>query len=436
MTEPAADAAIPIAGATSALSRGVVAAVVQQHVEDATVLHASRSALLKAPHVKLHHLQRFDDRLAAHLDGLLVGGRPALALCEAALESPHPSALFVAAIPAIEAKNTAMLDRLIALVQALPECRSGLIAALGWMEREQLRGVVAGLLGSDDSARRQIGVAASAAHRIDPGLVAQRRCEDPDAAVRARALRAAGELGKCELVSTLTAALRDDDDATCRFWAAWSAVLLGDRVGALDYLKLVALAEGPCQARAWQLTLQASPVADARALLQQIARDSAQVSGLIRGAGFSGDPTYVPWLIARMEDDALARAAGEAFSMITGADLAELDLEREPPEQASGPNDDPEDADVAMDPDESLPWPDRERVQSWWTCNGGRFAAGTRHFLGAVLSRGVCLQALRSGLQRQRIAAAHYLCLLAPGTPLFEWRAPARRQQRELAQWT
>jgi hypothetical protein len=35
--------------------------------------------------------------------------------------------------------------------------------------------------------------------------------------------------------------------------------------------------------------------------------------------------------------------------------------------------------------------------------------------------------------QRQRILAAHYLCLLDPGTPLFNTSAPAWRQQRWLA---
>jgi hypothetical protein len=33
----------------------------------------------------------------------------------------------------------------------------------------------------------------------------------------------------------------------------------------------------------------------------------------------------------------------------------------------------------------------------------------------------------------QRILAAHYLCLLEPGTPLFNTSAPALRQQRLLA---
>ena len=49
----------------------------------------------------------------------------------------------------------------------------------------------------------------------------------------------------------------------------------------------------------------------------------------------------MPWLIARMDDQKLARLAGEAFSVITGLDLARLDLELKPPEGIDGgPNDD------------------------------------------------------------------------------------------------
>ena len=59
-----------------------------------------------------------------------------------------------------------------------------------------------------------------------------------------------------------------------------------------------------------------------------------------------------------------------------------------------------------------------------------------RYFLGKPLSRAHCIEVLKNGYQRQRIAAAYHLCLLNPSTPLFEWRAPAWRQQRELAQMT
>jgi uncharacterized protein (TIGR02270 family) len=413
--------------------RPAVAAVLEQHSDDAAILHATRTRLTRAPHVNVRFLRRFDDRLAAHLDGLAVAGDDAWALCEAGLESPHASAVFVAAIRAIQDPHAGKLDRLIALVQAVPECAPGLISAFGWLDREHLRGVVAKLLGATDPARRVLGIAASALHRIDPGLIAARRLEDADAAARARALRTAGELGKRELVSMLAGAILDEDSA-CRFWAARSAVLLGDRQNALEQLKAVALQEGAQQARALQLALQAMPMAAAHGMLQQFARDPAKARTLLQGAGCVGDPAYIPWLIGHMTGDKLARLAGEAFSMITGVDLAELDLERDPPEAiGAGPNDDPDDGNVDMDADEDLPWPDGTRVQAWWTQHGARFTQGVRHFVGAPVSRNHCVDVLKNGYQRQRVAAAYHLCLQNPGTPLFEWRAPAWRQQHELA---
>jgi hypothetical protein len=53
--------------------------------------------------------------------------------------------------------------------------------------------------------------------------------------------------------------------------------------------------------------------------------------------------------------------------------------------------------------------------------------------MGSAPAREHCLQVLKEGYQRQRMAAAEYLCLIAPGTSLFNTRAPAWRQQRWLA---
>jgi uncharacterized protein (TIGR02270 family) len=86
-----------------------------------------------------------------------------------------------------------------------------------------------------------------------------------------------------------------------------------------------------------------------------------------------------------------------------------------------------------MDPDDSLPWPDQAKLQQWWTTNAQQFQSGVRYFVGAPVTRAHCLQVLKDGFQRQRMAAAEYLCLLQPGTPLFNISAPAWRQQRWLA---
>lgn len=418
-----------------AARRAPIPAVLRQHVDDAADLHAIRTRLCTAPHVKLEHLRRFDDRLAAHLDALAIAGPPARRLCETALEAAAPSAVFTATVQALGSRDVEWLERLLALAEVLPPVRDGLVAAFGWAEPEQLRGTVATLLRSENPLRRYLGVAACGMHRVDPGLGTSRLLNDPDARVRARAWRTAGELGRHELAPAAAAALSAEKDPGCRYWLAWAAVLLGNRGPALQAAAQIGTVPGEHQEEAFGLALQALPLDAAHELLRPLARGAAQIRRVvIRGAGVVGDPTYLPWLLGHMTDDALARLAGESFSAITGIDLAALDLERKPPEDLqSGPSDDPEDARVHPDADDGLPWPDAAKVRSWWDANAHRFQRGTRHFMGEPLNRENCLRVLAQGCQRQRIAAAISLALLSPGEPLFEWRAPARRQQSALA---
>jgi uncharacterized protein (TIGR02270 family) len=343
--------------------------------------------------------------------------------------------MFVAAVVAIESGHPENLERLWALSQTMPEVQRSMRAAFGWVEPDRLRGIARRLLNATDPLRRLTGVAVCAMHRVDPGFATARHFEDSEPQIRARTWRAAAELGRHQLVTTAAAVALAEEDTACQFWAAWAAVLLGDKHNALKLLARIAVESGPYRARAFQTAIQAMTIDAAHRLMRQLAQDSASVRWLIRGAGLVGDPQYVPTLIGFMERDPLARLAGEAFSLITGLDLAWLDLERKPPENfESGPNDDPNNPSVEMDEDDGLPWPDRDLVQAWWNANAHRFQPGVRYFMGEPLNRENCMRVLKEGFQRQRIAAALYLPLLSPGTPLFEWRAPAWRQQRELAQ--
>ena len=169
-------------------------------------------------------------------------------------------------------------------------------------------------------------------------------------------------------------------------------------------------------------------------MLKELAGVRAHQRWLIQGAGLVGDPQYVPWLISQMSDEGTARLAGEAIGLITGVNLDLSLLDRPRPEGfEAGPTDDPKERDVDMDADDGLSWPDPERVRQWWDVNSARFDAGTRYFMGAPVVREHCMDVLKNGSQRQRILAAHYLCLLRPGTPLFNTSAPAWRQRALLA---
>jgi uncharacterized protein (TIGR02270 family) len=183
--------------------------------------------------------------------------------------------------------------------------------------------------------------------------------------------------------------------------------------------------------------MQAMSVKASDGVLRQLGGDEQQLRWLIEGIGIAGDSAYVPALIGQMKNARMARIAGEAFSLIAGVDFSDLNLEGPQPEKfESGPNDDVENPNSSIDPDEGFPWPDVTKVEKWWAANSSRFQKGTRYFMGAPVTREHCIDVLKYGYQRQRILAAHYLCLLEPGTPLFNTSAPAWRQQRLLARMT
>ncbi len=356
-------------------------------------------------------------------------------MCEATLEAPFPGAAFPLTVRALETRDEARLARMVALAAAAPETAPGLLAAFGWVEPSRLQGTVAALL-AGDPVSRTLGVAACAMHRVDLGGTTVRLLQDASSMVRARAYRSAGELGLGNHLQRCVAVTRAEEDPEVQFWAAWSAVLLGDRGAALDVLTTHGLQPAPHRERAYRLALQAMPIKAAHAALQRLAADKNNVRRVIQGSGIAGDPGYVPWLIKQMQDVQTARLAGEAFTLISGADLGlPPGLDRPAPEGFEArPTDDPDDPDVNTDPDDGLPWPDAEKIQAWCEANSKRLQPGVRYFMGEPVSRARGIDVLKNGYQRQRVLAAHYLCLLEPGTPLFNTSAPAWRQQKLLSQ--
>jgi uncharacterized protein (TIGR02270 family) len=414
------------------VSAGPLATVVEEHAEEASFLWLQRVAAVHAPNYSPPLLADLDERLAAHIDGLRVAGDPGWMLAEEALENEGPEDFFVATVLGIEAADGRFAG-IVERAEASAATAPGVISALGWTEPKFLSGRVKSLLDASSPFRQMVGLAACAVHRKDPGPVLDRLLISADSAVRSRALRAAGELGRLDVVGAVSNALADTK-AEARYLAARSAVLLGNRGKALEHLASAAFAPGARRVAAVQLALQAMDVDRGHDFLKQFA-DVADADRLrIIGAGIVGSVRYVPWLLEQMESAPLARLAGEAFVNITGADFNLDELETMPPETfEDGPTDDPADENVEVPEDVALPWPDVPRAKAWWDRHRSRFSASTRYFLGMPVTAASCVEVLSSGFQRQRILAAHYLCLLDPGTPLFNTSAPAWRQQGLLA---
>ncbi len=424
-------------------SRPLVLPVVQQHVEESALLRHVRSVLVRAPHVGLTQLARIDERIAAHLDGVAVAGPAGTALCLQALERPGAGEVFAVTVRALGQQDERMLNHVLALVPALPEARRGVASALGWVGREELRGVVQKLLVSTQGHERELGITACRMHLVDPGRTLAMALADEEPAVRRAALRAAAALGRVDLLDVCRRAMGDADAKTI-FWAAWASCLLGDRSASLNVLAVAAQENLPTAMPALCLAMLAS-TPEAAAALTQILSQAARAEPaattpmrrLLRCVGLLGDTQFVPWLVQRMAEPALARLAGESFSWITGADLAQQDLETlGAPNLPELPSDDPNDDHVDLDEDDSLPWPDVAKVQTWWSRQGHlqTTTGAQRLFSGEPLAQQTVLSTLKQGTQRRRAHAALLGCLLAPGSTLFQVAAPASRQRRLLAQ--
>lgn len=405
--------------------------IVSQYAEETSFLWLLRDAAVREPHYTLNDLKALEERIDAHLDGLRVAGEMAWPFCKQGLAYMEPGEVFTAAYLALDGSRHDWLAQTLDVVAQSPDCSRGLISALGWLPKEKLQGHVVNRLKSDDPLHRQIGLAACAIKRIDCGDYIRSGLEDADAAVRARALRSIGEMRRRDLHPAVISQLTSEDES-CRFWAAWSATLLGDANGLAVLLGFIET-EGDFQQRALALGLRAMDRRSAVGWVRDHLNRSEYERIIIEATGIVGDPAAIPWLISSMDQPEVSRLAGEAFSMITGLDIAyeNMDTDR-PTDFESGPTEDPEDEDVSMDPDEELPWPDRQLVAEWWAGNQAGLAEGERYLNGQPISHDQCLKVLKTGYQRQRRAAALELALLDPDEPLFNCSATARQQRQRL----
>lgn len=405
-----------------------IVTMVEQHAEEAGFLAVLRDYALRAPHYDLDDLSKLDGRLDAHLDGLRIAGSSGLEILLAQL-GPHAiGEMFASVVLAFESSNAEVVARLSEHLRSARETERGYLMALGWLGWERVSPWIERMLASPEPVFRRLGLAACGMHRKDPGPALLAGLSHADPSVLARAARTAGELRRRDLMPTIRAHRQHKDTAT-RFWANWATAQMGDEE-ALEPLRQFAEQPGEFQYRALGVLLAWQKRESSIAWIRQLMRNPTQRRIGIQAVGLLGDPVSVPWLIQQMSDLPHARVAGEAFSLITGADLALLDLElQDLPDFDAGPNDDPDDANVAMDPDENLPWPNPQLIAAWWQSHGGDFQTGVGYVLGLPQSESSYLRALVQGQQRQRIAAACGIARFRPTEVLFPISAQAWRQK-------
>lgn len=423
---PGAESAADIA--TPAPTGGYAAAyrhLYEYAAIDGAFLWRIRSRAVEAPNYTAVDLAKLERRLAAHLNFLMTVPDLGWATCAAALERGGPGEVFVTAVIALSGRDPSKIEKAVQTGLANPHHMPAVVSALGWLPADIVMPWIERLLRGKDMNHKHLGIAACSVRRADPGNVLNEILDRDDCRahppLHARALRLAGELRRHDATTALRAA-QVSDDPGARFWASWSLVVLGHRHAAGD-LKPYVFAPGPYRSRALALVFRALPINTAREWIAALVHEPIHLRRAIAATGTLGDPQAAPWLIDRMTDPLLARLAGEAFTAITGLDLAAARLTATPRLSPEDTADDPADPQSGIEQDEDLPWPDADGVATWWRRHGAQFTSGHRYILGRAATTDWLAHVLAVGTQRQRRAAALELALIDPRGPLRNTRA-------------
>ncbi|MER2526518.1 MAG: TIGR02270 family protein [Candidatus Competibacter denitrificans] len=393
-------------------------------IDEAKALWKKRQIGIDAPYFSLRDLANLDSRLNQQLDALRQNSTQSWSLLEQRFTGPQYSLddLFPATVLAFsETASQSWRGFLIELIGTDERPITAVIETLGWLPLDHIKEPLLQLLAAANPLHQRIALAVCAHHRADAGdyLTAALQSDVPE--LRACALKAAGEIGRLDLLPALRQHLTAEPPDQ-RFWAAWSAIRMGERGQITEILGEFALTDSPLYQFALPLLPHTLPEPHRQHWLEAIKDQAVHSRDAITSVGATGDPWQIPWLVAQMQHPELARVAGQAFTLITGLDLVEHQLAQ--PTANDSPN--------PKDPMRGLPWPNPDAITTWWQANETRFQRGIRYLLGHPITPDHCLHVLVNGYQRQRAAAALELALIQTGMPLFAVHAPAAEQQELL----
>jgi uncharacterized protein (TIGR02270 family) len=293
--------------------------LLEQHVEEIEFLWAQREVALGSPRYTMRELAQLDERIEAHVQGVIAAAEHAIPLLEERLAATEAPAVFAGAYPMLRLGGQ-YVSRVLEIFSASRGPRlDGITRALSMAPVEAFLPQIRSLVLSAEPA-----VAAAAtevlifrrAHDPKPGRILL-LVQEEEPSVRLRAWRVAGYLGT-PLEPRLYASGMRDENAAVRsaalLAAAWSrvsgAVMFARQLARvptpenLDQIRLLAILGAP----------QDLP------LMVHIGREADLGPARFRLIGSYGHPLLVDLLLSELgnPDPTSASAAAAAFTKITG----------------------------------------------------------------------------------------------------------------------
>lgn len=378
----------------------------------------------------LDDLVEIDARLDAHLDGLRVSGPQAWELVGEQLAARGAGEVFCAAVLVFSTSNHKLRDRRLADLIRLVEGQAHLVrpvyVALHWVGTIYVDQILATKTEFGGEFAFAADLASSGAFRTTKRNEVEAALAHSNAAVCCAGCRAAVQMGYTEATYWVEH-LASSTEADVQIAAAELAFLLGRR---RDALVRLAVGKGPHAERAAALLFRGTEVRQARSLHRELFGDDSSRAA-VAGAGASGTPELVDYLLQHVGIPEFAPQATEAFALSFG--IVPEELQSAAPVAVGMPTDDVNDTNVDLPPDFARPSADAARLGRWWSSHRSEFSPGGRYLNGRSVTAASLVQQLHAGLQLHRSAAADLLMLARPSDGLFDVLSPAFRQQETLA---
>jgi uncharacterized protein (TIGR02270 family) len=382
-------------------ARAIAWDIYEEHLDEAAFLWEQWESALDAPNYALSDvIVGPEERLLAHLDGLVLGGAkvaekllvPALGDDDAGKvaaaawallqgeDADHFEVVFDALTKAEKRETRAALGRAFEL-----SSRADLVARLTPLFSASAPGVQAVIV--NVVVARQGSVSTLTPMET---LLSTRNPELLAAAMRA--LRQAPNPEHARLVEPALASAY----VAIREAAVEAGMMLGMRAAWQACNKLVARnASGSKLAMA--LLALGGEAADLNSVVKKLGVKTMQRDALW-ALGFAGTAEAVEAILGVVDDEELARLAGETFTTITGAPIFGALAKVGQTDNTSPPELEDDDAPLpVVKPEDGLPVPNGERLRAWWEKAKGGFTRGARYLYGQLATPEALRLALEQG---------------------------------------
>jgi len=314
--------------------------ILEEHVEELAFLWEQRQAAVRDPRYTIRELTYLEERITAHLQGVLAVGEVALPLLEDTLAADDPHLVFAAAYALLHAKNETATAR---VRDSFGHAQGPVLAALqDALAQAPLNPGVAPFRELFHGGPAPVSAAAGtilAFHSaLEPTIPQiERLLRHEDAVVRQSGWRLVGYLGVPLDAKTYAAAMRDDDPGVRR--AALYAGAWCGQPGVLAVCRKLAAQPTPEDRDALELLAILGAPEDAR-LVATLATTAALGPGRFQLVGTYGHPALMDLVLTTLTepDPAIAAAAGAAFTKMTGQNIDSEKKAKLPPENGSVPD--------------------------------------------------------------------------------------------------